>query len=1283
MREIMKSKKNRTGIIAVGLIIVMLFSLMWNQARAYASDGFYGPPDYADWCYWSNGAWVTNDWKQHTDGYWYHFDSSGWMQRGWLELSDGTYFLNPASSNGNHKSGTPEGAMVTGSHKINGTWYYFNGSNGGRMVKNDWAKEDSYYYYYDGNGKLVTGWKQVGSYWYYLNPTSGNQGYPLGAMVTGFFDVGSERFYFDGSGHMLYGMQSIGGKYYYFNPGAGQTGNDSSMSGGAMVTGWKEISGTYYYFTPSGSSKGVRVQSEWIEDCYLDSNGKMLKSTWFDWEGNRYYLGSNGVYYKGSHQIDGVWYYFDNDDDSSNGPKGSMKKNAWGENCYYGSDGKLVTNTWAPGKAGYYYCGANGVCREVAGWFQAADGYWYYTNASGVRQESQWIEDCYVGSDGKMATETWIDDSYVGTDGKCYRNAWVTWNGKEYYLDANGYCIKGKTALIDGNYYYFDANGAKQTGFFDENGCYYDENGVRVKNDWVKWDGYWYYMGEDYVYLTGFQKIDGKWYYLGTAGRMETGWVTLDGVTYFFDSSGVMQTGWYQDPSTGYWYYLNPEEGSSEGAMVTGKQNIGGTEYYFDSSGVLIDDSTRHHHLNPYYEYTDGPGGLYGTEDNPVTEAYRDAHMKVTKVYGDNVNKNIPIDYMGLVIGAKVADKVTVHIDPSVLSTTSAGSGWEDKEGGLSGFEWEWSESVSATGVPQVANVTEESARSKVASASGGNMYAIYENIGIVDGKKVNLKVSVVDYALLTDGGDGAYISFPTIYGKPGILVLNIAWIQLKYEIMDQNGNLIASTAANPLKGTTSYYDVDHRQVICFNDNTNKGVFARNGSGASDQCQLMTGTVSNFGSLNGTCVFDDGDYEYPETAEHRYRQGFTEIFEGNTLIRTFSFQHGENQGNGGIYHEGNVVENGAIQISKTIAAAATPAIGSGPSFTFEIALFSKDGSGNEVPAGLDATLETETTTGSGSAVKGLLDFESGKATVQLKHGQKIKILGLPSGVGYRVTEASNATYVAVATGATGTIVKDQTVSADYTNREKVDLTITKSVTGESHTPGQAFSFTAEFTVPGQAKRTETFTLTGQSGSNTKIFEDLPYGTVYKIIESDYSGAGFTTKVDGVSGNATAEKTLNSNQTVNFTNHAEPVTLNIQKLVSGNMGDKDKEFSFTVVLSHNNTPFKTETFTLSDQEQKSYTVPFGTSYEITENLEAGSGYTTGITGADHSSELVASGILNDFTTDENVTYVNVKNFVPPTGITRSNLPYVMMVVGAIVILALYQNVSRRRKTDDRA
>lgn len=68
-----------------------------------------------------------------------------------------------------------------------------------------------------------------------------------------------------------------------------------------------------------------------------------------------------------------------------------------------------------------------------------------------------------------------------------------------------------------------------------------------------------------------------------------------------------------------------------------------------------------------------------------------------------------------------------------------------------------------------------------------------------------------------------------------------------------------------------------------------------------------------------------------------------------------------------------------------------------------------------------------------SGTFGDMTFTNGVATFTLKHGESKTASNLPEGIGYEVTEANTVGYTTTATGDKGTIAKDRTATAAFTN----------------------------------------------------------------------------------------------------------------------------------------------------------------------------------------------------------------------------------------------------------
>lgn len=1063
-------------------------------------------------------------------------------------------------------------------------------------VNAGWESDENGWWYEHADGSYTKNdWEKIDGYYYYFNGS--------GYMLTGWQQINSNWYYLNPNsggtppqGGRMTGWQSIDGEWYYLNPdgGAMLTGWQTiggkkyylNPDGGAMLTDWQKIGGADYYFYPEG---GAMASSCWIGDYWLGSDGKMAKDAWVD--GDRYYVGADGACLKNQWKGD---YYL--------GSNGAYVINTWVEEYYCGSNGKFVKNTWQDG----YYLGADGK-KTYNAWVQT-DGKHYYCGASG-KYVTGWQKinnvDYYFDASGAMLADDFTPDGYyVGSDGKLVYNKWIVWKDGDYYIDAQGKYVTGFETIVS------TADGQPRTYYFSET--------TNSK----------YYKGQ--MAFGGWHTINGNHHYIYESGQVAGGWARVSNHWYYLDpaANGAMVTGWFQNTS-GDWYFLNPASGSNhnskypEGAAFIGKQTVDGKTYYFDADGRMLDADTYYRYLNPYYEFTEG--GLYGSVEAPIT-----TRTNANTTYAGNVDKDINLDYLDLNIGAKAADRVDVTINSSIRSSSSAGTGWEGR------LEWAWTESKNQAVVATEAN------RSTI---TNGGFYAIYRNIDTVGGRIVDLKVSVKDYALIAGDGETPIISFPVDKGKPGILVLNIAWVQLKYELLYQDGTPIPSTT----KGTTSYYDVDDRQVICFGDNTNKGVFTRS------ECRLKAGTVSNFGILDGACVFWDSDEECPETAYYKYKQGFTEIFEGNTLVRTFSFQHADVYSNGGIYHDGQVVENGDLQVSKTVDGEHKS-----ETFTFDIAL-QRTNSANSI-VDYDAQVAAELYTGGTLTGTDNIAFTGGKATVNLKHNQSIKLLGLPTGVTFAVTERANAGYVSSG-NISGAIVKDTVKKASFTNTEKPDLIIKKVVTGNTNEPDKQFRFTVVIKEPGKTARTETVWL--KNGQSTTQFQNLLKGTVYNVTEDNYAEDGYATSVSIGSGSTTGDQTLNSDKTVTFTNEKKQATLILEKKVTGNGGDREKAFTFEVKLNGG----QAETVKLAHGQTKSFVCPYGTTYEIKEIISDFSGYSTSIEGADTKSGVIARGTLTDATKAEKVTYTNKRTIIVPTGVDTPIFMTAVLLLITVQVLAI--------------
>mgnify|MGYP004476052087 CR=1 FL=1 len=220
---------------------------------------------------------------------------------------------------------------------------------------------------------------------------------------------------------------------------------------------------------------------------------------------------------------------------------------------------------------------------------------------------------------------------------------------------------------------------------------------------------------------------------------------------------------------------------------------------------------------------------------------------------------------------------------------------------------------------------------------------------------------------------------------------------------------------------------------------------------------------------------------------------------------------------------------------------------------------------------------------------------------------------------------------------------------------------------------------------------------GESGSKTLTINLPEYTSVgvytYTITENAGSTAGMvydtasrTLKVTVVNG--TTEGTFAVAGTVlvgtdnkksdSFNNEYQAGSLEITKTVTGNLGDKSKDFTFTVTLNapEGKTVSSTikvagrdasfvsgQTYTFTLKHGESYTfgnLPYGVTYEVVEADYTAAGYTTTKTG--DTGTIGAATQTAAFINDKNDGNLDL-------GVSMDSLPYILMlvVVGAAVVV----------------
>lgn len=281
-------------------------------------------------------------------------------------------------------------------------------------------------------------------------------------------------------------------------------------------------------------------------------------------------------------------------------------------------------------------------------------------------------------------------------------------------------------------------------------------------------------------------------------------------------------------------------------------------------------------------------------------------------------------------------------------------------------------------------------------------------------------------------------------------------------------------------------------------------------------------------------------------------------------------------------------------------------------------------------------------------------------TIQLAHGQSIRIEGLPVGTEYTVTEKdySGEGYLQTATDETGAIAEGIVHNAAFVNARAVGaVQISKKAVGNGADPDKKFDFTVTFSADG------TYSYTGigvedgsiQSGDTVSLahgesilIEGLPVGTEYSVTEKDYTADGYIASAQGAAGTVT-EGTV---QNAAFVNTRAIGSLEISKTVEGNSGDKNRAFTFTVTFSAAGSyPYSGsrtgeiksgDGLTLKHGESVFIAnLPAGTTYQVTEKEANQDGYVTKVTG-DTGTITEAGALKAAFTNTKNVTPETPKN-----------------------------------------
>ncbi len=260
---------------------------------------------------------------------------------------------------------------------------------------------------------------------------------------------------------------------------------------------------------------------------------------------------------------------------------------------------------------------------------------------------------------------------------------------------------------------------------------------------------------------------------------------------------------------------------------------------------------------------------------------------------------------------------------------------------------------------------------------------------------------------------------------------------------------------------------------------------------------------------------------------------------------------------------------------------------------------------------------------------GEMTFIDGVATFTLSNGMSIEARGLPSHIGYTVSEAeANAEgFTTQSVNAEGAIPVGTSADAVFTNFKRASasgkLVIRSTVDGTIQDEAASYGFTVTLDDPGvNGLYGDLFFENGVAraaivGSSSVSASGLPAGAGYSVVFDGAFGGGISVSAHNDVGAIPAGGTA----TADFVIRRELGNLTVMKTVSGEAPLAPQEYGFTVTLDDFNINGTygemtfiggTASFSLSGgQSATAYGLPAGVGYSVSE--EPGAGYTVSASG----------------------------------------------------------------------
>lgn len=146
-------------------------------------------------------------------------------------------------------------------------------------------------------------------------------------------------------------------------------------------------------------------------------------------------------------------------------------------------------------------------------------------------------------------------------------------------------------------------------------------------------------------------------------------------------------------------------------------------------------------------------------------------------------------------------------------------------------------------------------------------------------------------------------------------------------------------------------------------------------------------------------------------------------------------------------------------------------------------------------------------------------------------------------------------------------------------------------------------------------------------------------------------------------------------------HPETVSLTVTNKVFGNMGSKDKVFTYHLKYPDDTGKDHEEIFYLKSDEGIKFNIPYGTIVYVEQDSESKDGYSSYYRVGENEPSVITSLIFHDknnpLTSDVTVNYFNTRNMTVPT-VVKSNSGYLLGVIvfGLIGLLTIVFRVKMK-------